>query len=770
MMIDNRKLLPPRDECNRVDFIQPVTPTMTMQRLASQVRTTAYQMTRRGVVRPTLASQAWYAQNRFALLLLIPLMVANAAHGSGISTAPVAGESGRELAAQYDVIVVGAGTGGLSAAMQATRLGASVLLVESTDWLGGQMAAAGVTSMDEGYPPRRRVRERGIYAEFCQRASAYYRAIGKSPDTPAVTEDHFAVEPDVAQRIFYEMIRDTRKTPLPNQRTTVLDLLLRAEVEAVRIEDDRVRGVTIAVPEADDAKRADVQCQLLIDATEYGDVIPLTTANYRVGTWKSNQESRPNDEVPPVQPITWTAVIKQYPGEVPDELLVLEPPPNYNAKSIRANLADPGTGTSARPWAWERFLKYRGMPDSTNPIDTHNGSGNAHTRTHVNFAPNDQHMNVLCIEDRERREEAEFKARCLTLAVLYYTHTELKRTDWSVANDVGYDSPYNRQQVDRLIERHPELKTYREVLYHFPVMAYVRESRRIMGVDTLTAKQIRRRAPHSPVHFASAVAIGDYPVDVHGESVRRELQVELELDDAEDLPERWIQWGYGPFQIPFEAFIPAELDGFLVAEKNLSQSRIASGATRLQPSTMLTGQASGAIAGVACRLGVQPRDVPPVLVQNALLDAGSTLAMEEYSDILHGTELWKATQFCSLYDLFEPEGSKFIEKKRVSSNEVEEATDRLARVIGIDDEQRTVSGSIEKIVAKTRADLARQLSASLVKHLAIETLTADDDRTLPDLGSNRPISLPKNIQHHSYLRPQNLSGSRVARIAHVKEK
>ena len=51
----------------------------------------------------------------------------------------------------------------------------------------------------------------------------------------------------------------------------------------------------------------------------------------------------------------------------------------------------------------------------------------------------------------------------------------------------------------------------------------------------------------------------------------------------------------GPFQVPFEVFIPEKVDGLVLAEKNISQSRLVSGATRLQPITMLTGQAAGAI-------------------------------------------------------------------------------------------------------------------------------------------------------------------------------
>ena len=648
----------------------------------------------------------------------------------------VAGDEGSELRTEYDVVVVGAGTGGLGAAMQATRLGASVLLVEATDWVGGQMAAAGVTSMDEGYPPRRRVRQRGVYSEFCDRARAYYRAIGKSTDTPAVSQDHFGVEPNIARRIFLEMIRDTRRTPLPEGKTAVLDLLLRAEVVSVQVRDDTVTGVTIEGRRGDKTVSQEVRCKLLIDATEYGDVIPLTGARYRVGTWQSDSMPTDPEQVPPVQPITWTAVIRNYGHQAPDELLVTAEPPMYRPGPLRHSLAEPGSGTSERPWSWKRFLQYRGMPDSTNPFGTHNGSGRSHSRTHVNFWANDQHMDILCVEDLDKRAQAEYEARLLTLGVLYYVHTELKITSWSVANDVGYDSPYNREQNERLIAAHPDLEPYREVLKYFPVIPYVRESRRIVGIDVLTAKQIRRKAPFEPEHFPTAVAMGDYPVDVHGEHVARELQVEYDLDDPEDLPERWIQWGYGPFQIPFGSFIPEKVDGFLVAEKNLSQSRLASGATRLQPSTMLTGQASGAIAGLACQLGVEPREVPPVLVQQALLDAGSTLSMEEYDDLNHGTELWKQVQLTTLYNVFQPEGSEFKETRKLRPEEIEQAATALGQLAERSGSTASFESPLDELELKTRADLATEAARRIVQVLTPSTDSTSSPATTNTQDSN----------------------------------
>ena len=60
-------------------------------------------------------------------------------------------QSAHEHAA--DVVVAGGGLGGVAAALGALRNGLKVILTEETDWIGGQMSAAGVTAMPSG--PRR---------------------------------------------------------------------------------------------------------------------------------------------------------------------------------------------------------------------------------------------------------------------------------------------------------------------------------------------------------------------------------------------------------------------------------------------------------------------------------------------------------------------------------------------------------------------------------------------------------------------------------------
>lgn len=542
-----------------------------------------------------------------------------------------------KLRGSYDVVIAGAGTGGFGTAMQAARMGASVLLVEETDWIGGQMNAAAVTSMDEG-PIR--VRERGLYHEFVEAALAHYRKRGISAET-AYWNRHICVEPRVGQDILYAMLDGARG------KTQALDVSLVTQVTKVLREGSLITGVVIS----NGKEERTVPCRVLVDATEWGDVLPLTGARYRVGNCL-------NDNIMPgraIQDLTWTAVIKQYPKGVPAALKIEQPPPGYTDnvhKAFVKTLID-GDAINAqnRPWTFSTFIGYRGMPNSEQPDKL-----GVITRTHMNYN-NDFHTSIADVEDLVSRQKTLRAAALKTLHLLYYVQHTLGKSGWSVADDEGFDSAFNRAQMDAWIKAQPDLEPYRAILQHFSIMAYARESRRIVGLHTLTAHEIERK-PGKPVMFENTVALGDYAVDLHG-SKKPEL-LELDLDPLETIPQgEFGSHGTGPFAIPFECFIPEKIDGLLAAEKNISQSRLANGATRLQPSTMLMGQAAGAIAALAVKHGVQPRAVDPVLVQTTLLEAGDTLQITPLKDIGKSSWEWKPVQLVTVRGLMALEEGRF---------------------------------------------------------------------------------------------------------------
>ncbi|HXX35575.1 MAG TPA: FAD-dependent oxidoreductase, partial [Thermodesulfobacteriota bacterium] len=281
------------------------------------------------------------------------------------------------------------------------------------------------------------------------------------------------------------------------------------------------------------------------------------------------------------------------------------------------------------------------------------------TKTGVNL-PNDFHYNCSSL-DRSNRKMVNCAAKLKTLQFLYYVQHELKEDLWSVANDEGYDTAYNMEEnsCDNIPQ---EFKSIEKCL---PVIPYVRESRRIIGLHTLASPEIKREAqsyPYFPSNpsqfFSTSIAIGDYPIDLHRcdtlETIEYDLENMSDVPPIIDQARQIADWGYGGmgfFQIPFESLIPEKVDGFLASDKNISQSRLANGSTRTQMITMLTGQAAGAIAALSIKSGVQPRKLNPVLVQKELLKSGDKLSIYKYRDVPQDHPYWAYVELASLYGI-----------------------------------------------------------------------------------------------------------------------
>ena len=159
-------------------------------------------------------------------------------------------------AMSWDIIIAGGGTGGTAAAIQASRMGMKVLVVEATSMLGGQATAAGVSTMDDLSGQMS-----GLYRELMERAEEYYSARGKSMRTCYWYEENKAFEPHVGRMILEDMARSA-------------DILYHSEIVAVSPD-----AVTIATPDGE----ITAGYRVLIDATEYGDIIPMAGAAYRAG-------------------------------------------------------------------------------------------------------------------------------------------------------------------------------------------------------------------------------------------------------------------------------------------------------------------------------------------------------------------------------------------------------------------------------------------------------------------------------------------------------
>ncbi|MBQ7220318.1 MAG: FAD-dependent oxidoreductase, partial [Synergistaceae bacterium] len=132
----------------------------------------------------------------------------------------------------YDIIIAGGGTGGISAAIQAARMGASVLVVEPSTWIGGQATAAGVSTMDDMSRQKS-----GIYLDFINRIKNYYDSRGKSMGTCYWNSKSVAFEPHIGQEALVALINEAR-------RRGTLEFLMNSQIISVQKNRNTITGIT----------------------------------------------------------------------------------------------------------------------------------------------------------------------------------------------------------------------------------------------------------------------------------------------------------------------------------------------------------------------------------------------------------------------------------------------------------------------------------------------------------------------------------------------
>src|SRR4051812_10035289 len=109
-----------------------------------------------------------------------------------------------------DICIYGGTSGGVAAAVQASRLGKRVIIAEPGEHLGG-MTAGGLSAVDIGDP--RSIG--GIAREYFTRLVANYgkKLEWEKPfknDGGPATGGAYSIEPHVAERVFDEMTRETQ--------------------------------------------------------------------------------------------------------------------------------------------------------------------------------------------------------------------------------------------------------------------------------------------------------------------------------------------------------------------------------------------------------------------------------------------------------------------------------------------------------------------------------------------------------------------------------
>ncbi|RYY79766.1 MAG: FAD-dependent oxidoreductase, partial [Comamonadaceae bacterium] len=223
--------------------------------------------------------------------------------------------SQKELTA--DVVIVGGGLGGVSAALAATRLRATVILVEELDWLGGQLTSQGVppdehpwiesVSGSESYASLRRA-IRDHYRRHLPLAQGARAQLRLNPGQGNVST--LCHEPWVAAKVIDEMLA-------PAEAAGLLTVLRRHRLVAVDTRADRVAGVQLQDLQHDTSIA--VSGRVFIDATEIGDFIELAGVENVFGG-ESQAETGELHALPQADPfdqqaVTWCLAADYFPDE-----------------------------------------------------------------------------------------------------------------------------------------------------------------------------------------------------------------------------------------------------------------------------------------------------------------------------------------------------------------------------------------------------------------------------------------------------------------------
>lgn len=256
-----------------------------------------------------------------------------------------------------------------------------------------------------------------------------------------------------------------------------------------------------------------------------------------------------------------------------------EAPDGYDPDEFACCCANPLCVSPKEPdriWSPDMMLSYGRLP-------------NGEYMLNWPICGNDSYLNIISISPSERQEALQ-KAKNRTLRFIYFIQKELGYTHLALADD-----------------QYPTTD-------HLPFIPYHRESRRIHGIVRFTLNDIAHPYNQQYPLYRTGIAVGNYPVDHH----------HTRYEGDEPLTDLHF-YKVPSFTVPLGTLIPEQQDGLIIAEKSISVSNLANGATRLQPVVMQIGQAAGTLAALSVAEGCQPRDVSVRAVQDKLLSAGGYL-------------------------------------------------------------------------------------------------------------------------------------------------
>lgn len=502
----------------------------------------------------------------------------------------------------YDICVYGETVAGISAAIQAARMGKSVVLVSKNNHIGGT-TTSGLTATDMN----RNQLVGGIAREFYQRIYAWYSnpAAWRNQDREEffIASRHrtytgkndslkkqWVYESHVAEQILKEMLHENGVEVLYNER---LDLSSNAVKRRSRIQRIRMES------------GLEIEAMVFVDATYEGDLMAKAGVSYVVGRegnkkygetlngirpnhiiGKGNQSIDPyrvegdpsSGLLPFVDNQLWGK-----PGEPdnrtqtycyrltltndPSNRVEITKPEGFNplwheilVRELQLNPDKP----------LQKIVSLTPMPNKKTDSNFLNMFGNSYdypegdyaTRAKIEQEHKDYALGMLWVLKNDPRVPE---------------HIQQEIAEWGLPRDEFQDTD------------------------HFPNQIYVREARRMVGSFVMTEHHV---AKNNREDVPKPIGLGSYAMDCHFVSRFVDEQGRLWFEGTMFEPT-------APYAISYDAIVPkaAECQN-LIVPICLSASHVAYASIRMEPTYMVLGQAAGTAAALAIDEGAGVQNVP----------------------------------------------------------------------------------------------------------------------------------------------------------------
>lgn len=374
----------------------------------------------------------------------------------------------------YDIVIIGAGTGAATAAIAASGFGVKTLLINPIAWLGGMLSSAGVSAIDGNHEM-----PAGIWGELRSELRDYYGG-AKAMATGWVSHSQF--EPRVADSLF------KNKT----LRIPSLEISYNSHWKTIKRNQEKWE---ISYQD-EEGKSHFVTANILIDGTDLGDVAANVGVDFRLGmdsSEDSGESIAPKSSNDIIQDLTYVAILKDYGKNVNE---TIDEPLNYDPQEFNCSCIEycDGDITDVHPCA--TMLSYAKLPNEKYLINWPREG-------------NDYYVNDVLL-DAEERSAAYQKAKDKTMRFIYFIQHELGYRNIGIADD-EYPS------ADGL-----------------PLMPYHREGRRIKGKVFMTLPHIT--APFDSDLYRTGIAVGDYPIDHHHLELPDAPEIDFPLIPSFNIP------------------------------------------------------------------------------------------------------------------------------------------------------------------------------------------------------------------------------------------